>query len=120
MKLGLRLLLVLGVLLGQAATQLHGYAHLADDLSRVASVDAGPDFDPEVNPGFSAEPAQGSSGHALGKCLQYHAADCAMPGVPLLQLAADDASAPAPSFLQSVQARTELRFQSRAPPVLTS
>jgi hypothetical protein len=123
-KLGLRLLLVLGVLLGQAATQLHGYAHLADDLSRVASVDAEPGFDPEVdpeaNPGFSAEPAQGSSGHALGKCLQYHAADCAMPGVPLLQLAADDASAPAPSFLQSVQARTELRFQSRAPPVLTS
>jgi hypothetical protein len=52
--------------------------------------------------------------------LQYHAADFAMPGVPLLQLAADDASAPAPSFLQSVQARTELRFQSRAPPVLTS
>jgi hypothetical protein len=120
MKLGLRLLLVLGVLLGQAATQLHGYAHLADDLSRVASVDAEPGFDPEVDPGFSAEPAQGSSGHALGKCLQYHAADCAMPGVPLLQLAADDASAPAPSFLQSVQARTELRFQSRAPPVLTS
>lgn len=124
MQLGLRLLLVLAVLLGQAATQLHGYAHLADDLSRVASVDAEPGFypkvDPEVNPGFSAEPAQGSSGHALGKCLQYHAADCAMPGVPLLQLAADDASALAPSFLQSVQARTELRFQSRAPPVLTS
>jgi hypothetical protein len=124
MQLGLRLLLVLGVLLGQAATQLHGYAHFADDLSRVASVDAEPGFDPKVdpeaNPGFSAEPAQGSSGHALGKCLQYHAADFAMPGVPLLQLAADDASAPAPSFLQSVQARTELRFQSRAPPVLTS
>ena len=127
-KLGLRLLLVLGVLLGQAATQLHGYAHLADDLSRVASVDAEPGFDPKVDPeanpeaipGLSAEPAQGSSGHVLGKCLQYHAADCAMPGVPLLQLAADDASAPAPSFLQSVQARTELRFQSRAPPVLTS
>lgn len=120
MQLGLRLLLVLAVLLGQAATQLHGYAHLADDLSRVASVDAGPGFDREVDPGFSPEPAQGSSGHALGKCLQYHAADCAMPGVPLLQLAADDARAPAPSFLQSVQARTELRFQSRAPPVLTS
>ena len=76
MQLGLRLLLVLAMLLGQAATQLHGYAHLADDLSRVASVDAGPDFDPEVNPGFSAEPAQGSSGHALGKCLQYHACRC--------------------------------------------
>ena len=109
---GLRSLLVLVVLLGQAATQLHGYAHLADDLSRVAMADASP----EVN----AEPAQSSSGHALGKCLQYHAADCAMPGVPLLQLAADDASAPIAAFLQSVQARAELRYKSRAPPVLIS
>jgi hypothetical protein len=108
----LRSLLVLAVLLGQAATQLHGYAHFADDLSRVAMADVSP----EVN----AEPAQSSSGHALGKCLQYHAADCAMPGVPLLQLAADDASAPIAAFLQSVQARTELHYQSRAPPVLNS
>jgi hypothetical protein len=108
----LRSLLVLAVLLGQAATQLHGYAHLADDLSRVAIADPSP----EAN----AEPAQGSSGHALGKCLQYHAADCTMPGVALLQWAADDANAPIAAFLQSVQARTELRFQSRAPPVLIS
>ena len=112
LQAGLRSLLVLAVLLGQAATQLHGYAHLADDLSLVAMAEASP----EVN----AEPAQSSSGHALGKCLQYHAAGCAMPGVPLLQLAADDASAPIAAVLQSVQARTELRYQSRAPPVLNS
>lgn len=112
LQAGLRSLLVLAVLLGQAATQLHGYAHLADDLSRVAMADA--------SPGVNAEPAQGSFGHELGRCLQYHTADCAMPGVPLLQLAADDASAPIAAFLQSVQARTELRYQSRAPPVLNS
>ena len=97
------LLIVVALLFGQQAAQLHAFAHLARSPAPVGG----------------GEKRVPPAGHPAAQCLMFHAVDSALPSL----LAAFEpvlAEPPAPLHVTlPLPLRPRIEFDSRAPPVFS-